>query len=78
MNLIRRIVEADEPGVSIILEDDIDMEKDIKPRLAELWEGLPTDWDIVFLGTSSLYRFQVHLNNLSQDIAGRMNPTILP
>lgn len=36
----------------IILEDDIDMEKDISQRLASLWKSLPSDWDMVFLGTS--------------------------
>lgn len=77
MNLIRTIVKADGPGVSIILEDDVDMEKDVKTRLAELWEGLPRDWDIVFLGMSFLSHLQVYLNNLSQVIAGRTNLTTL-
>ncbi|KAI0762507.1 hypothetical protein C8Q74DRAFT_1318951 [Fomes fomentarius] len=34
----------------LILEDDVDMERDIESRLGEIWEILPRDWDIVFLG----------------------------
>ena len=37
-------------GVAIILEDDVDMERDIEKQLAYLWPSLPADWDIVFLG----------------------------
>ena len=37
--------------VAVILEDDIDMEKDISTRLSQVWTFLPTGWDIVFLGT---------------------------
>ncbi|ESK85520.1 hypothetical protein Moror_10082 [Moniliophthora roreri MCA 2997] len=36
--------------ITFILEDDIDMELDIRRRLRPLWERLPVDWDIVFLG----------------------------
>ncbi|KAF8174137.1 hypothetical protein K438DRAFT_1849467 [Mycena galopus ATCC 62051] len=34
----------------LILEDDVDMEADIKERLSSIWSLLPSDWDIVFLG----------------------------
>ena len=37
-------------GVSVILEDDVDMEQDIRKQLAYLWPTLPADWDILFLG----------------------------
>ncbi|KAJ6505536.1 hypothetical protein C8R45DRAFT_1182115 [Mycena sanguinolenta] len=37
-------------AATLILEDDIDMEADIKERLASIWSLLPADWDIVFLG----------------------------
>lgn len=40
---------ADDAGV-VILEDDIDMELDIQFRISRLWEALPPDWDILFLG----------------------------
>ncbi|TCD68581.1 hypothetical protein EIP91_010369 [Steccherinum ochraceum] len=41
----------DECGdVALVLEDDIDMEKDIKERLHALWPSLPPQWDVVFLG----------------------------
>ncbi|KAJ3998361.1 hypothetical protein F5050DRAFT_1870849 [Lentinula boryana] len=36
--------------ISIILEDDINVEKDIRYRLRRIWDVLPDDWDIVFLG----------------------------
>ncbi|KAF8345436.1 hypothetical protein F5887DRAFT_1061804 [Amanita rubescens] len=34
----------------LVLEDDVDMESDIKSQLRNLWPLLPPDWDIVFLG----------------------------
>jgi GR25 family glycosyltransferase involved in LPS biosynthesis len=40
----------DKHGVSLVLEDDIDMEQDIRQRLASVWSALPHTWDIVFLG----------------------------
>jgi GR25 family glycosyltransferase involved in LPS biosynthesis len=40
-------------GVSIILEDDVDMEQDIQKQLAYMWPTLPADWDILFLGIFS-------------------------
>jgi hypothetical protein len=36
----------------LILEDDVDMERDINAQLSRLWKYLPQDWDIVFLGKS--------------------------
>lgn len=36
----------------LVLEDDVDMESDIKAQLRSLWPLLPADWDIVFLGES--------------------------
>ncbi|QRW05723.1 glycosyltransferase family 25 protein [Ceratobasidium sp. AG-Ba] len=42
-------IGANDTGV-IILEDDIDMELDIQQRITHLWEDLPPDWDILFLG----------------------------
>lgn len=34
----------------IILEDDIDMERDIHARLKHVWAYLPKEWDMVHLG----------------------------
>ncbi|KAF9445613.1 hypothetical protein P691DRAFT_632097, partial [Macrolepiota fuliginosa MF-IS2] len=42
--------ELDLDSAYVIFEDDIDMEKDITQRLSILWNSLPQDWDIVFLG----------------------------
>ncbi|KAF7305195.1 hypothetical protein MKEN_01234700 [Mycena kentingensis (nom. inval.)] len=35
---------------SLILEDDVDFDVDIKEQLRTVWHLLPPDWDIVFLG----------------------------
>lgn len=50
VSVIRRIVDEKAAGPFIILEDDVDMEKDTARRLRALWPLLPQDWDIVFLG----------------------------
>lgn len=49
LSVIHDIVNNDF-GVSIILEDDVDMEQDIRNQLVYLWPTLPADWDILFLG----------------------------
>ncbi|KAJ3973137.1 hypothetical protein EV361DRAFT_85097 [Lentinula raphanica] len=36
--------------IALILEDDVDMEVDIKERLGALTPMLPYDWDVLFLG----------------------------
>jgi hypothetical protein len=51
LQVIRRIVRAPENRVSIVFEDDVDLEWDIETRLVALWPFLPQDWDIVFLGS---------------------------
>jgi hypothetical protein len=35
---------------TLILEDDIDMERDVATIISSLWPSLPPSWDIVFLG----------------------------
>ncbi|KAF7325797.1 Translocation protein [Mycena kentingensis (nom. inval.)] len=35
---------------TLVMEDDVDMEVDIRARLGRVWEALPQDWDMVFLG----------------------------
>ena len=39
---------------ALVLEDDIDIERDVKRRLQLLLSALPIDWDIVYLGTSTV------------------------
>ena len=51
LQVIRRIVRAPERRVSIVFEDDVDLEWDLEARLVALWPSLPQDWDIVFLGS---------------------------
>ncbi|KIM39001.1 hypothetical protein M413DRAFT_234035 [Hebeloma cylindrosporum] len=41
---------SDHLDFSIILEDDVDMERDIAQQMKRLWPYLPPGWDIVFLG----------------------------
>ncbi|KAI0034326.1 hypothetical protein K488DRAFT_45627 [Vararia minispora EC-137] len=51
LRVIRDIArQPDDGGVAIVLEDDVDMERDIIERLQTLWGALPADWDIVYLG----------------------------
>jgi hypothetical protein len=40
----------------LVLEDDVDIERDVKRRLEPLLDTLPSDWDIVYLGTSTIPR----------------------
>ncbi|KAH8101413.1 hypothetical protein BXZ70DRAFT_91610 [Cristinia sonorae] len=35
---------------ALVLEDDVDMEKDIQERLHGIWTALPQGWDVIFLG----------------------------
>lgn len=39
---------------ALVLEDDIDIERDVEMRLQPLLGALPIDWDIVYLGTSTI------------------------
>ncbi|KAL4265701.1 Glycosyltransferase family 25 protein [Pleurotus pulmonarius] len=50
LTAIRQIAMSASEYPSVILEDDIDMERDIRNRLHSVWHLLPDDWDIVFLG----------------------------
>ncbi|KAG5649642.1 hypothetical protein H0H81_002721 [Sphagnurus paluster] len=36
--------------VVLVLEDDVNMERDIHVRLSKVWRLLPASWDIVYLG----------------------------
>lgn len=67
-----------EDNTVIILEDDIDMERDIGQRLKHVWTFLPHDWDIVFLG-AYCYTPQSCIHIISgcfQGIAGQMSRSI--
>ncbi|KIY62758.1 hypothetical protein CYLTODRAFT_426678 [Cylindrobasidium torrendii FP15055 ss-10] len=57
LGVIKKIAHS-ELDVGIVLEDDVDMERDIKERLAGVWEALPSSWDMVFFGALS-YAFAV-------------------
>jgi hypothetical protein len=49
LSVIRRVAN-NEQKVTLVLEDDVDIERDIRQRLASVWGLLPKTWDIVFLG----------------------------
>ncbi|KAI0802989.1 hypothetical protein BC629DRAFT_1438095 [Irpex lacteus] len=42
--------ESKDDDAYLILEDDVDVERDLYQRLQEVWKVLPADWDLVFLG----------------------------
>lgn len=49
LQTIREVANGKDEAV-LILEDDVDIERDVKWRLRALLDGLPNDWDIVYLG----------------------------
>jgi len=54
LNAIHKIANSpmsDDLDFSIILEDDVNMERDIDQQMKRLWPYLPPDWDVVYLGT---------------------------
>lgn len=51
LSVISRIAHSTQHDVGIILEDDVDMERDIRNRIDHVWNSLPESWDMVFLGT---------------------------
>ena len=39
-----------EREVALILEDDVDVERDLHARMETVWRTLPDEWDMLFLG----------------------------
>lgn len=52
---IREIANGKDEA-ALILEDDVDIERDVKWRLRALLDALPNDWDIVYLGKSEVHK----------------------
>jgi hypothetical protein len=52
LGVIRVVADSPEHSASVVLEDDVDMERDIHERLEAVWDAVPAGWDIVFLGAS--------------------------
>ncbi|KIM41785.1 hypothetical protein M413DRAFT_445011 [Hebeloma cylindrosporum] len=51
LDLIHKIANSlKDDEFAIILEDDVDMERDTDEQMKNLWSYLPADWDMVFLG----------------------------
>ncbi|KAF8143308.1 hypothetical protein K438DRAFT_1994029 [Mycena galopus ATCC 62051] len=50
LSAIQRASTHARDKAALILEDDVDMEADIKEQLSSIWSLLPSDSDIVFLG----------------------------
>lgn len=49
LQTIREIADGKDEAV-LILEDDVDIERDVKWRLRALLDALPNEWDMVYLG----------------------------
>ncbi|KAI0932789.1 hypothetical protein AcV5_010478 [Taiwanofungus camphoratus] len=58
--------------VAVVLEDDIDMEWDIRRRLQSVWSALPDAWDIVFLG--HCWSNETHYPALSVNVTYTASP----
>lgn len=54
LQTIRDIANGEDEA-ALVLEDDVDIERDVKVRLRALWNALPSDWDIVYLGASTTH-----------------------
>lgn len=54
--------------VTLVLEDDVDMERDILKYLTIAWETLPENWDILFIG---LPFYWLDLDNILTTISNR-------
>ncbi|KAK0197907.1 hypothetical protein F5146DRAFT_1017437 [Armillaria mellea] len=50
LSVIKEIAGLGKDTFGVILEDDVDLEKDIRSRLDRVWSYLPDDWDMVYLG----------------------------
>ena len=61
LQTIREIANGKDEAV-LILEDDVDIERDVKWRLRALLGALPNDWDIVYLGKSKLPQIWTTVN----------------
>ncbi|THU85998.1 hypothetical protein K435DRAFT_970456, partial [Dendrothele bispora CBS 962.96] len=94
LTAVRRIVDDNtklgvdlhrEPGkvqdhIALVLEDDIDMEVDIKARMAELMPLLPYDWDMLFLGFcwSKETEHAEIIGEYSRPIKNHLHPSFQP
>ncbi|KAI9513148.1 hypothetical protein F5148DRAFT_1159171 [Russula earlei] len=75
---IREIADGKDDAV-LILEDDVDIERDVTRRLEVLFDALPNDWDIVYLGHcwSNESRLPPLRNVSLRAPSGRTTPTAL-
>jgi GR25 family glycosyltransferase involved in LPS biosynthesis len=74
LSVIRQVANERKPEVTIVLEDDVDMERDIRERLGSVWNLLPATWDIVFLGQTLFFPAPEYQSSKSiQVTAGRMS-----
>jgi GR25 family glycosyltransferase involved in LPS biosynthesis len=55
LTVLRRVAEGIDE-VTIIFEDDVDVEWDLENRLVGMWDALPKEWDIVALGQSITWK----------------------
>ncbi|KAJ7064965.1 hypothetical protein C8F01DRAFT_1128944 [Mycena amicta] len=67
--------------VTLILEDDVDMELDIRARLGAVWGSLPPDWDVVFLGhcwSNESYYPAIPILHKEHNTLSRLHPSNAP
>lgn len=73
LQAIRQIANGGD-SAALVLEDDVDMERDISARLRALWDALPDSWDIVYLGeTRHIYSALGSDQATLQVTVGQMN-----
>jgi hypothetical protein len=72
LQTIREIANGENEAV-LVLEDDVDIEWDVKKRLQALLVALPNDWDMVYLGKSTTNPKPGQQPMILQVIVGQMS-----
>jgi hypothetical protein len=78
LGVIHLVANSPEHNATVVLEDDVDMGRDIHERLERVWDAVPAGWDIVFLGACPKERRQTTKtahDTPAQDTVGQTNRT---
>ncbi|KAF9527137.1 hypothetical protein CPB83DRAFT_856806 [Crepidotus variabilis] len=71
-------IANDDAEATLIMEDDVDVERDLEGHLKRIWPSLPKDWDSVYLGHCwSNETFWPALPAVSTDPSVSFKPSIL-
>ena len=49
-----QILESDDINRALILEDDIDLDRDFNQKLEKYYKQVPENWDLIYLGTGKM------------------------